>query len=116
LFSPPTAARGQAAERIHQSLAETSSYLGAKPNVPWGPYFYQLVNRITHLWFLRRNGLDARLLLVNFLGDSQMNGPKSTVEWEAAYEMAWRVLGLPSRHKLSDAIRHVYIPISDLEE
>lgn len=114
LFSPPTAARGASLAQIQGSLAETSSYLSAKPNVPWGPYFYQLVNRIAHLWFLRRNAVDARLLLVNFLGDSEMNGPKSALEWEAAYEMARLVLGLPTRHKLSDAIHHVYISVSDL--
>lgn len=74
----------------------------------WADVFYQLANRLTMLWFLRKEGVDARLVLVNFIGDQDMGGPNTADGWRAAYAVAWRVLGLSTRNKLSRYIVHAY--------
>ncbi|HRO04833.1 MAG TPA: hypothetical protein PLS69_14635, partial [Terricaulis sp.] len=85
------------------------------PKAPWAEAFYQLANRLALLWFLRSRGQAAWLLLVNFVGDHEMKGPKSAAEWEAAYLVAWHVMGLPSRHPLSNYVLHLHPPVASLE-
>ena len=85
-----------------------SAHLGAQPRAPWIDVFYQLANRVAHLYFLRENGEKAWLVLANFVGDREMHGPDSPTEWEAAYEVVWHVLGLRKNHPLSRYIIHVY--------
>lgn len=114
MCSPSSAAGDASKAKIGKALAETSDYLGATPRVPWGPYFYQLANRLAHLCFLQRNNVDARLILLNFLDDTEQGGPGSGAEWDAAYKVAGHVLGLPSRHKLANAIVHVNLSINRL--
>ena len=63
--------------------------LGAKRRALWGDVFYQLANRLAHLYFLRKGGERAWLALVNFLGDDEMGGPNTKAEWEAAYQVAY---------------------------
>ena len=99
---------------IETALAETASSLGVRPRVPWATMFYQLTNRLAHLHFLRKNGINAWLVLVNFLGDEDMRGPHSAAEWAAAYQVAWHVLGVPERHKLSPFVIHVHPDIKAL--
>ena len=112
--SRPSAAGEVSKARISKSLAETSDHLGATPSVPWGPHYYQLANRLAHLWFLQRNSVDAKLILLNFLDDTEQGGPGSGAEWDAAYKVAGHVLGLPAHHKLSGAVAHVSLSIRTL--
>jgi hypothetical protein len=98
--------------RIDAALAETAAYVKAKPWAPWSTAFYQLANRIAHLYFLRKHGLQAWLLLVNFVGDRAMEGPSSDAEWKAAYQVAWHVLGVPKQHRLASYIVHVFPSVS----
>lgn len=115
MCSPPSAAGETSMAKIAKSLAEASAGFGASPAVPWGPYFYQLANRLAHLWFLQSKGIDAKLVLVNFVGDVEQGGPSSPAEWEAAYNVANHVLGLPKRGELSNAVAHVYLNVADLK-
>ncbi|RXF75304.1 hypothetical protein [Hansschlegelia zhihuaiae] len=105
--SPGTQAGERSFEKIAASLARAAESLGAKPLAPWTDGFYQLANRIAHLWFLRESGLDAYLVLVDFVGDVEMRGPATEEAWDAAYLVANYVLGLGKRHSLSGYIRHV---------
>lgn len=106
MCSPGAQASGKARELIAASLGEVAEALGATPLAPWSNVFYQLANRIAHLWFLRRHGVDARLLLVDFVGDVEMHGPDGEDVWRAAYHVADYVLGLKKRHSLSPYIIH----------
>ena len=115
LCSPPSAATGKSLSLISWSLKETSEYPHAKPFAAWGVHFYQLTNRLAHLWFLRRHRVDARLLLVNFLGDCEQGGPETEAEWAAAYIVACRVLGLSQSHKLNKYVSHVCLHVDDLK-
>ena len=74
--------------------------------------FYQLANRLAHLHWLRGQGVDARLVLVNFLNDSEMAGPTSAAEWLAAYHVALHSLGLSPRHRLAGHIIKVFPDVS----
>ena len=76
--------------------------------------FYQFTNRLAHLYFLRREGVEAKLVFVNFLGDGDMKGPAGKAEWDGAFRTAEYALGLPRRHALTPFIRHVHIDVRDL--
>jgi hypothetical protein len=107
LCSPGTQAAGDSRARIVRTLGEVADRLGAAPLAPWPDAFYQLANRIAHLWFLRENRVEACLLLVDFVGDADMRGPATEEAWDAAYLVANHVLGLGRPHPLSAHIRHV---------
>jgi hypothetical protein len=93
---------------IQAALDETVLFVGAEPQASWSSVFYQLTNRLAHLYFLRRHGLKARLVLINFIGDSERNGPSCEAEWRAAYQVVWHVLGIPKHHKLSPYIVQIF--------
>lgn len=102
MCSPPSQASGTSRERIAARLEEVAAALGAHPaHASWIERFYQLANRLAHLHFLRAQGVAAWLVLVNFVGDDEMNGPSSVREWRAAYQVAWHVMGLGARHPLA---------------
>lgn len=75
LSSPGTQARGVSREDIEGSLGKVVASLDATPLVPWTEGFYQLANRLAQLWFVRQQSVDARLVLVDVLGDADMGGP-----------------------------------------
>ncbi len=108
LCTTPSQAGAESLEKIQAALDEAASFISAKPRAPWSSVFYQLANRIAHLYFLRKHGIKAWLVLVNFIGDGEMSGPSSEAEWEAAYKIVWHVLGIPNRHQLSAHIVEVF--------
>lgn len=109
ICSPGTSAGDTSRTRIETALAETADHLGARAErAAWSDHFYQLANRLSHLHFLHRHGVRAWLILVNFVGDREMAGPTTSEAWEAAYEVAFHVMGLPKKHLLSCHVLHVY--------
>lgn len=115
-FSPATAALRPSRERIAAALGETRAALGAKGGADWSDRFYQFTNRLAHLHFLRREGVPALLVFVNFLNDGDMRGPAESAEWDGAFRTAGYALGLPRRHALTPFIRHVFIDVTELRE
>jgi hypothetical protein len=81
-------------ERIRQSLAGARSGLGVTSDADWSSPYYQYANRLAHLWFLRKHGVQARLAFVYFVGDVEMRGPKTRAEWRVAIDAAHGFLGL----------------------
>lgn len=113
MCSPGSAAGPTSLARIANALDKCAEQLGAKEaRAPWSEHFYQLANRIAHLHFLRENGVPAYLVLVNFLNDQEMGGPTTQEAWEAAYQVAFHVMGLPKRHSMSRYILHVFPDVS----
>lgn len=110
MCSPGTAASAASRLLIDDTLTRLAQHLGASPKrASWSDHFYQLSNRLAHLHFSRTHGVSAWLVLVNFLDDGGMAGPKTSEAWEAAYEVAFHVMGLPRKHSLSPfIIIHVY--------
>lgn len=81
---------------IRAALHGGKAYFGAQADADWTRPYYQLANRLTHLAFLRQNGVAAHLLLVCFMNDD-MGGPASPEEWRAAMAEARAALGLEGR-------------------
>ena len=108
LCSPAQASSQSSRKLIQKSLRLTASYLHAQPRAPWSRAFYQLANRLAHLYFLRKHGVKAWLVLVNFVGDEDMNGPKSEAEWNAAYQVVWHVLGVQDKNKLAPYLIEIF--------
>jgi hypothetical protein len=114
LCSPGTQASAKSKERIQGALSETALALAAKPRAAWTEVFYQLANRLAHLHFLRSRGVPAWLILLNFIGDSDMKGPQSSKEWEAAYLLAYHVMGIHADTSLMRYVLHLYPAVSEL--
>ena len=83
--------------------------------IDWSGKLYQYANRIAHLYLLRElNRIPAYLLFIYFIGDRDVDGPQTTEEWKAAIEVAERVLGLPTRHRLSDYVVDIFVHVDEL--
>ena len=115
MLSPPSAAGAASLARIEKALEAAKAALGATGEARWTQVYYQLANRIAHLHFLRDRGVDARLLLVGFVGDDDVGGPASAAEWDDAYRVAFGTLGLHERHSLSPFIHHMHPDVAALE-
>lgn len=114
-FSPASQASEPSLVKISASLQSVANGLNARPGTDWSQVFFQYANRIAHLDFLRRHGVDAHLLFVSFIRDADMRGPESAAEWEIAFRAADYALGLPKRHALSKYIHHVYPDVTRLD-
>jgi hypothetical protein len=86
---------------IAASLERTKEWLGVEPkdvHVDWmtGP-LYQYANRLAHLYLLKElNGIDVKLVFVDFTGDAQMHGPQGDQEWDGAVALVHKLLGIRS--------------------
>jgi hypothetical protein len=115
LCSPATAAGPDSRPRIQAALDKVAQQLNARPeHAPWSEFFYQLGNRLAHLRFLRDHGVPAWLVLVNFVGDNDIGGRTSKEAWEAAYQVAFHVMGLRADHPLAPFMIHVYPTVPSL--
>lgn len=106
-FSPATQAGDTSRDQIEAAFKTVQLDLGIASKVPWSDLYFQYANRLAFLWWLRSQGIDATLLFVSFLNDSDMGGPSSSETWEAAFAGADYTLGLRARHKLSRHVHHV---------
>ncbi len=114
ICSPATQASKESRGKIEAALAATAHAFGAKPRAAWSEAFYQLANRLAHLHFLRNNEVPAWLVLVNFIGDADMKGPRTAAEWEAAYHVVYHVMGIDVRASPMKNVLHVYLDASEL--
>ena len=107
-------AGSRSSAKIQQSLQEVQSALGVSARSDWSQTYYQYANRLAHLWLLREaNGLPARLLFIYFVGDEEMNGPKTKGEWEVAIAQVEAYLGL-QEHLLRQAVHRIFIDVAQL--
>jgi hypothetical protein len=111
--SDATGASEKSRSKIEAALATVAQALKAEPRGAWTTTFYQYANRLAHLWLLRQHGVAAWLALVNFVGDSDVGGPETAREWEAAYIVAHYAMGLPDRHALSRYVIHLSPDVRD---
>ncbi len=107
--SPGTQSKAISRSLIETSLSATSKALGATPRAAWADVFFQYANRLAHLDFLRRTqGRPAWLVFVYFVGDTEMQGPRSRAEWLSALKVVKHVMGLPERHALSRYVIDIF--------
>ena len=115
-LTPGSKASDRSLQKIDAAFAQVRRSLTATGATDWSVTYYQYANRIAHLWWLRKNGVDAHLLFVSFLGDSDpaIKGPRCKETWRAAYDAADYALGLKKNHKLSRFVHHVMPEVADL--
>jgi hypothetical protein len=113
LISSLNANNPASTDKILRSLAQTRKSLGSKNDFDWSKTFYQYANRLAHVDFLRRNGLQAYLLFVYFLNDLEMGGPKTPDEWKGAIRLVHRCLGL-REHLLKGFVADFFIDTKNL--
>jgi hypothetical protein len=100
-------------KKIRRALDETQKWLKARPGLDWMERFYQYTNRLAHLYFLRKvNGLDAHLVFLYFVGDEEVDGPKSKAEWVAATQVVHEALGI--RGVRAKGLHHLFVDVADL--
>lgn len=115
VVSPATGASPASRELIEKSLSETKAFLGVDHDIPWAGRLYQFTNRLAHLYLLRElNGIDAYLVFTYFVGDDDVNGPRTVMEWKAALTVAKKVLGISERNPMSKYVSDVFVDIGDL--
>jgi hypothetical protein len=108
--SPPSQASPASLEVIQRALRELAADLGLSETGAerWHARFFQYTNRLAHLSWLRRQGVDAWLILVGFTDDDDMPGKTTAEAWEAAYLVVDYALGIPSRHALRRYVLQVH--------
>lgn len=116
VISPATGAGSKSRILIEKSISETQAFLGIDQDIPWTEKLYQYTNRLAHLYLLRElNGIDAHLVFAYFIGDYDVNGPKTVEEWKATLTVAKKVLGLRERHPLSKFVSDVFVNVNEIE-
>ena len=115
VVSPACKASEPSKRLIQKSLRETQEFLKVDPNIDWSGRLYQYANRMAHLYLLRHlNQIPAYLIFVYFVQASEVNGPGTIAEWEAALSVVKHVLGIGERHRLSGFVFEVFISVTDL--
>jgi hypothetical protein len=116
MVSPGTGAKNpQSIKKIRNSLSEVKIYLSVSDTIDWTGTFYQYVNRIAHLYYLReKNQIKAHLLFIYFINDITVHGPKTKDEWLGAIQTMECYLGLDKNHKLRKYIHDIFIDVNDL--
>lgn len=115
MVSPGTGAKNpHSIKKIRNSLDEVKKYLSVSDSIDWTGTFYQYVNRIAHLYYLReKNQIKAYLLFIYFINDITVHGPKTKDEWFGAIQTMECYLGLSKKHKLRKYIHDIFIDVND---
>ena len=113
LISTLKATNKYSKDKILRSLEETKKRFCVKTDFDWSKTFYQYTNRLAHVYFLRKNKLDAWLVDVYFLNDLEMDGPKTADEWKGTIRLLHRCLGL-REHMLESWIVDVFVDVAQL--
>ena len=117
ILSPGTGASAKSKILIERSLKELQSFLRVSPAVDWSAVLYQYTNRMAHLYLLRElNNLRAFLVFLYFVGDREMEGPRTVEEWESAIQVVRGVLGLNNRDRLSKFVLNVFIDVAEVKK
>ena len=95
--SPPSQATPDSLAKIRKSLDTVRAAMAPRSRADWSRVFYQYANRLAFQWFLTRvNGLGSRLVFLNFINATDVNGPETEEEWHGATRLIHAVLGLPA--------------------
>jgi hypothetical protein len=99
---------------IEKSLERTKRKLGVKTKNLWTTPFYQYANRVAHLHFLKHlNGTKSYLIFVNFIGDEEMGGPRTELEWVGVNNLIQSYLGI-GKINLKPYMADICIDVTEL--
>ena len=95
--SPPSKASESSLALIRRSLDNARAYYAPGATADWSGRFYQYANRLAFQYLLAElNGLPSRLVFLDFINATDVNGPTSEGEWHGARQLIHALLGLPS--------------------
>ncbi|MBU4348753.1 hypothetical protein KJ830_09450 [bacterium] len=115
MVSPGTKAETDSRRKIENSLNEVKKYMNVSDTIDWTGTFYQYVNRIAHLYYLReKNKIKVHLLFIYFINDITVHGPKTKDEWLGAIQTMECYLELAKKHKLRKYIYDIFIDVNTL--
>ena len=100
---------------IRKRFDQVKTALRVSTQADWTGPLYQHANRISHLWWLRQQGVDAHLVFLYFLNADEVDGPTATASWEGAIKLEEKLLGLRKDHALRDYVHHVFFDITPLK-
>lgn len=114
--SPPSKASDASLTRIRQSLDRARRFYAPRSKADWSTTFYQYANRLAFQYFLARlNGVDARMVFLDFCNASDMDGPDTEAEWRGATRLIHAQLGLSA--DLTDfGTFHAYLDVRHLAD
>ncbi|MDP9202384.1 MAG: hypothetical protein M3P26_10705 [Gemmatimonadota bacterium] len=95
-------------ELIVRALDAAKRHYSAPADRDWLRGYYQYANRLAHLQFLRDRNVDAHLVFVYFLGDTDMRGPDSKEAWAGAIDDCHTALGIAGERPQS-VIHDVFV-------
>ena len=107
--SPPSQASEGSLELIRASLAEARRHYAPKAKADWSGSLYQYANRLAFQYlFAKLNGLDSRLVFLDFYNAADVAGPESEAEWRGATRLIHALLGLPA-DLTKHGVFHAYV-------
>lgn len=113
----PSKASPASLQKILKALADTCKFMAAKPKSDWSRTFYQMTNRLAHLYFLHiLNRVPTQLWFVCFCNHPDLSIRTTKEEWLGAIRIVESHLGIQgSGRKLKDRIRHIFVDSVSLE-
>jgi hypothetical protein len=96
IVSPSSAAGAKSTAMIDEAMQLAKAHFAIPESHSWTGAYYQYANRLAHLYFLRKNGVDAHLVFLYLLNDPSLGAPATRESWTAAINKAHTALGLPS--------------------
>ena len=113
IISSSQAKSAKSKSLINKSLNETRGYLKLKPDLDLTKGFYQYLNRLAHLYFLRKlSDVPAYLVFIYFVND-YTHIPTTKDEWNGALQLMHALLAT-RKHMLQKYVIDVFIDVKDL--
>ena len=102
-------------DKITRALEATKTALGAPPSADWLTGYYQLANRLAHLEFLKARGADARLVLLQFTGNTGMPTSSTREAYDAAILDAFAHLGIDiATSRMLNSVLHIHVDVEEI--
>jgi hypothetical protein len=110
----PVSRTTHARSRIVNALATAAENIGVQDSAHWTRPLYQYANRLAHVDFLRRNGVDARIVNVCFAGDPNLRRRTSIEQWRKSCADLKKEIGFEA--KAPRWLADVVLPARDRSE
>ena len=105
-------AQPEALSKIKASFETVRAFYGISATAPaWESRYYQVGNRLAHLYWMNEDAkVPTWLVWVFVVDDPVWRDGLSASEWHEAFETVKKEIGLPSQHPLVDRVVAVYLP------
>jgi len=100
--------------KIGRSCAAARTFYGVSPTtVPWEARYYQVGNRLAHLYWMNEIAeTPTWLVWLFFTNDPSWDDRLAAHEWHKLFETVRQEVGLPAHHQLDSRIAAAYLPPS----